>query len=119
MGRKTGLISISSLFLLIICALIFINVSSCGGGSSCGGTTFVNQSSEAVTVSASATSGIQFSTFTLQPGEEKKICGDDTNGIGGDYAWPDGDTAQLGLTWSGGDFCIYLLSDHSADSGNC
>lgn len=99
--------------------IVVLGASACGGGDGCGGTTFVNESGETATVSANSLSGIQFDTFTLADGAEKKICGDDTNDILADYTWPGGDTASLGLTWSGGDFCIYLSSVHTAESGNC
>lgn len=119
MTGKIGVLSIMTVLTIAVGALLIVSLSGCGGGGSCDGTTFVNESGETVTVSASSTSGIQFSTFTLAPGDSRKVCGDDVNGIGGDYEWPDGDTAQLGLTWSGGNFCIYLLSNHTAESGNC
>lgn len=98
--------------------LLFLNTLGCGG-SSCGGTTFVNQSSETVTVSADSFSGISFTTFTLAAGEEKKICGDDTNTISADFEWPNGDTANFGQTNSGGDACIYLSAAHTASGGTC
>lgn len=105
-------------FLTALGVPLFLSTLGCGG-SSCGGTTFVNESSETVTVSADSTSGISFSTFTLEAGEEKKVCGDDVNTINATYEWPDGDTANLGLTFSGGDFCIFLSEAHTASSGNC
>lgn len=90
----------------------------CGGGG-CDGTIFVNQSTtESVTVSANSLSGISFDTFTLAPGEQKKVCGDDTKDILGDYTWPNGDTASLGQTNSSGDICIFLTTSHTAISGS-
>ena len=108
-----------TLFIMMVVGMVFGPGFGCGGGGSCDGTTFVNQSGETVSVSANSLSGIQFDSFTLADGEERKVCGDDTNDIVGDYEWPDGETASEGLTFSGGDFCIYLLSDRSVESGNC
>lgn len=93
---------------LFACMLFWIQ--GCGSSSDggCGGSTFVNQSSQNVTVSANTLSGISFSTFTLAPSASSKVCGNDTDDIMADVTWADGATESKGTTWSGWDgfFCI-------------
>lgn len=96
-------------FIPIVVCLLFC-IQGCGGSgdSACGGSTFVNQSTQNVTVSANALSGISFSSFTLSPNASNKVCGNDTDDIMADVTWADGTTASKGVTWSGWDgfFCI-------------
>lgn len=93
-----------------ICICLPLCLLGCGGGDDggCTGSTFVNQSSQNVTVSANALSGISFSTFTLTPNASSTVCGNDTDDIMADVEWADGTTASKGTTWSGwgGYFCI-------------
>jgi len=118
MNKTLATLSLS-LFAVLIIAGIALLANTTGCGSDCGGTIFVNWSGSTVTVSAHSLSGISFSTFTLEDDAEKKICGDDENDIMGTYTWANGDTYDKGMTWSGGDFCMYILSDHTAETDNC
>ncbi len=120
MKKSACVVSVLTALVVVLVGVLFLlQTSGCGSGGGCGGTTFVNESGETVIVSANTLSGIQFDTFTLADGASNKVCGNDTDDIMGDYEWPDGDTYSKGLTWSGGDFCIYLLTDHTATTGNC
>lgn len=93
---------------VVVCLLCLIQACGGSGDSGCAGSTFVNQSSQNVTVSANALSGISFSTFTLSSNASNKVCGNDTDDIMADVEWADGTTASKGVTWSGWDgyFCI-------------
>lgn len=88
-----------------------------GGGGGCEGSTFVNQSTQSVTVSANSLSGIAFSSFTLAAGASNKICGNDTDDIMADVAWADGTTGNKGQTWSGWDGYFCITSSHQILTG--
>lgn len=93
--------------LLGICLLLCAQ--GCGsGGDGCDGSTFVNQSTQNVTVSKNSLSGISFTAFTLEPDGSNQVCGNDTDDIMADVEWADGTTESKGTTWSGsnGYFCI-------------
>jgi hypothetical protein len=101
----------------VVAMLVFLS-SGCGGGGSCDGLTFVNASGESVIVSASATSGIAFGTFTLSTGESNQVCGNDTDGISGVYTWPNADTYEKGSTNSSANVFMCLLPSHTASMEN-
>ncbi len=120
MVKKAQYLSFVATAAALLAGLSLSGISAgCSGGSSCDGTTFVNESSETVTVSANSLSGIQFDSFTLDAGEQATVCGDDAEDIMGDYEWPDGDTDSRGTTCSSCGTCIYLLSDHTSETETC
>lgn len=112
----------SSLFnfvFALIAVSFMLSLQGCTTDGGCDGTIFVNDSTEDIIVSASSVSQVQFETFIFGPGEEVEVCGNDTDSIDANYEWPNGDTANLGLTNSAADLCIFLLENHTAISGDC
>lgn len=119
MKKKHSVIpAVRSTVVASLCLCLFFCAQACGGGGgACGGSTFVNQSTQSVTVSANALSGIQFTAFTLAADASNKVCGNDTDDIMADVAWADGTTDSKGVTWSGWDGFFCITSSHQILTG--